>query len=209
MIDLSNNNGLVDFGRLAREGHQRRVYLKRSEGTGFADRTFPGLRQRAHANGFKVGAYHFAHPQTNTPLEELRFLLELLPHLRRGPDLRTALDLEHGSGSAQVGRWALEFCRLHRRELGFVPVLYSYGSYLEACGFSSPPAPLWLAAYDRNDGREHPFRVPRPWRSLAAHQFASSARLPGASGAVDLSHVYDFAALELPHLLALRRLRRR
>jgi lysozyme len=59
MLDLSNNNGPVDFKRVFQAG-QRRVYLKLTEGLTFDDPKFADFRKRARAAGLKVGAYHFA-----------------------------------------------------------------------------------------------------------------------------------------------------
>src|SRR5262249_35936809 len=38
---------------------------------------------------------------------------------------------------------------------------------------------LWLAASARNDGVEHPFTVPAPWRRPLMHRFSSRCRVVG------------------------------
>lgn len=195
MIDLSNNNGAVDFKRVFASGH-RRVYLKRSEGTGFVDRTYPALRRRAHEAKLKVGAYHFAHPLEHTPREEAAFFLRLLPKPRRDAELRACLDIEQGHASARMGQWVLECAELVARELGYAPVIYGPTFFLEALRLPRAPGPLWLASFGRNDGREHPFRVPRPWKTVAAHQFSSRSRVAGVAGFVDVSHLFSARALD-------------
>jgi GH25 family lysozyme M1 (1,4-beta-N-acetylmuramidase) len=199
MIDLSNNNGPVDFDRLVEFTGQRRVYLKRGgfEPHKFVDKTFPDLHQRARAAGMKTGAYFFPRPADVTPHEAADTFFELLPPLEKGKDLRPALDLEHGRPSATVGRWAVEFQNRMRSHIGMMPVFYSFGSYVEDLELDSPIGPLWLANFGRNDGKEHAFGIPRPYKNAAAHQFSSRARVVGCSGFVDMSRVINGRALEL------------
>lgn len=210
MLDLSNNNGPVNFETVHAHG-QRRVYLKRSEGTHFIDKTFPNLYARARHAGMIPGAYHFARPSQNTPSEEAQFFLRLLPQLEPGKTLRPCLDLEDPdvTPSAETGKWAVEWLRRVNDNLPFRERAILYGSpfYMEACQFRRVPTGLWLAAYGRNDGKEHPFHIPAPWshswrarQRVLAHQYASTARVPGCSGQVDISHVFR------PHWLTVHRL---
>jgi GH25 family lysozyme M1 (1,4-beta-N-acetylmuramidase) len=208
VIDLSNNNATGhSFQRAHAHGGQLRVMLKLVEGTGFTDPTFAELRSRALAAGMRVGAYDFLRPLAATPAEAADFLLRRLPPLKRHRDLRPALDAESGKPSPQVGRWVSEVARLVRSHTGTRPLVYGSAGYLAACEFPAPPGPLWLAAYGRNDGREHPVGpLPHPWRVMAAHQFTSQGRVLGIDGLCDVSHVFRPELVELPRLLALPRL---
>lgn len=203
MIDLSNNNGTVDFRRVKQSG-ENRVYLKRSEGHSFDDPHFDRYYRDARAAGLRVGAYHFARPSSNTPKEEADFFLRLAPQLQRGKSMRHCLDLEDPQvkPSPAIGKWAVEWIRLVHAHVDYHPILYSYGSYAEECAFPHVYAWLWLAAYGRNDGREHPFVIPHPWSAdtTVAHQYASAARVPGVEGQCDISHVSH------PGLVDVRRL---
>lgn len=203
MIDLSNNNGHVDFSTLRAHGESR-VYLKRSEGLHFNDPTFADRQHRAHTVGIKVGAYHFARPSQNSPREEAEFFLRLAPQLHRGHDLRHCLDLEDPAArpSAKIGLWAVEFLRYVRQHSRFHAIIYGSSSYLQECQFQHVYAWLWLAAYGRNDGSEHPFAIPRPWtsRTTVAHQFASTARVPGVEGACDVSRIFHPGLIDVRHL---------
>jgi lysozyme len=201
VIDLSNNNGAVDFARLYQAG-QRRVYLKLTEGTSFVDPTFHELRHRALGAGLMVGAYHFAHPHERRAAAELEHFLGQLPQpLELNRDLRPCLDIEQAPASPQVGIWLRSFARDFLARLGLRPLIYSTPSYLESCHIGSPaPGPLWLASYGRDDGVEHKFKIPRPWTLVVAHQFTSRGRVAGVHGPVDVSHV--FRPLELDVALA-------
>lgn len=201
MIDLSNNNAKGhNFAKIVHSGHQRRVYLKRSEDRAFVDPDFESLRAQAHRVGMKVGGYHFAHPLAVTPKESFGFFMKHEPHYRRN-DLRVALDLEYGSASRAVGKWAEEWVKLHKKEHGFFPVIYVGYYYAAACDFEKFMAavPLWLPAYGRNDGKEYPALRPAPWHKTAAHQYTSQALVPGVNGRCDLSHVYSARLIDVPH----------
>lgn len=201
MLDLSNNNATGhDFKRAYVKGGQRRVYLKRCEGTGFVDKTYPQLRTAALKAGIRVGAYDFLHPLQASPADAAALLLKLIPSpLLPGRDLRPCLDCEYGTPSPDAGRWITEVARIVAARTGAKPLIYGSGWWLEGCGFKSAPGPLWLAAYGRNDGKEYPVgRLPKPWRTMAAHQFTSVAHVVGVNGACDLSHVFAPGSVEVP-----------
>lgn len=201
MIDLSNNNAKGHHWKVIAQ-HQRRVYLKRSEDRAFIDPNFMELRKQAHGVGMHVGGYHFAHPLEVTPRESYGFFMREEPLYHRG-DLRAALDLEFGTANRHVGAWAEEWVKLHKKEHGFYPVLYCGYYYARECKFQPFMAavPLWLPAYGRNDGKEYPWLTPRPWHRVGAHQYASTAQVPGVNGPCDLSHVYHPALIDVPSTL--------
>ena len=204
MIDLSNNNASGhDFKRAFEQGGQRRVYLKAVEGTNFVDSTYKGLRTAALKAKLKVGAYDFLHPLEATPSEALSFFVARLAHgLKAGRDLRPALDVEKGTPSAKMGRWVKEMAGALFKETGVRPLIYGSGFFLQDCEFPSAPGPLWLAAFGKNDGREFPISmVPKPWKTVAAHQFSSKGNVAGIKGPVDISHVMIPASIELPRSL--------
>jgi lysozyme len=200
MIDLSNNNGTGhDFRRTYQAG-QHRLYLKVTEGTRFRDPDYRQLRKAAQLAGFLVGGYHFAHGLAS-PREEADFFLEHLGARPAAPHgLVPCLDLEYQTPgpSARLGRWAIEWLHQVRAGTGMHPILYGSPYYLQECEFPHPPAALWLAAYGRDDGKEHPYMIPHPWKAIAAHQYADSATVPGIRGRCDISRVLDFAALAFP-----------
>jgi GH25 family lysozyme M1 (1,4-beta-N-acetylmuramidase) len=202
VIDLSNNNSKGhDFHVAFHQGKQRRLYLKRCQGVGFIDKTYPDLRKRALAAGFEVGAYDFLEPLKATPTEAADFLLRLAPHpLKPGRDLRHALDAESGTPSPRVGLWVMQTANLVADQIGTRPLIYGSPSYLEACAFPQAPGPLWLAKYSRNDGKEHPAgKLPHPWKHMAAYQYTSKAHVPGIAGLCDLSEVFVGHEIDFQH----------
>jgi GH25 family lysozyme M1 (1,4-beta-N-acetylmuramidase) len=171
IIDLSNVNGHVDWRAVKRAGIQA-AYLKATEGVTFNDSLYSHHRETAEANGIPTGAYHFARPDRNQALAEAEHFAAIVGHIAEG-ELRPALDMEQAVDRLGVG-----------------PLFYSYPAFVTANVHPSKPIGygLWLAAYDRNDGTEHPYTVPAPWKKAVAHQFTSKARVAGVPGFVDLSH---------------------
>lgn len=200
MLDLSNNNATGHNFKRAHAHGQLRIYLKTVEGTGFVDKTYTDLRRRAIAAGMRVGAYDFLHPNYATPAQAAAYLIARLPKkFVPGRDLRPCLDCEHGTPSPAIGRWIADVAAIVARHVGAKPLIYGSGYWLDACAFKTAPGPLWLAAYGRNDGREYPIgRLPKPWKTIAAHQYTSSARVIGINGQVDLSHVFAPSSIEIP-----------
>ena len=192
IVDLSNNNGFVDFPRLA-AGGIRGVYLKATEGRTYPDGTFRRRRELANAAGLHVGAYHFAAPYNgNVPEAEARNFLAAVGKLEDN-DLKPALDMEgnrrHPQPDPLYAGWSRAFNRIVKDALGAWPLFYSYPSYIDGMRIGGVPigGGLWLASFGRNDGAEHGYTVPRPWRRTVLHQFTSNGRVAGVSGHCDVS----------------------
>jgi GH25 family lysozyme M1 (1,4-beta-N-acetylmuramidase) len=184
IVDLSNNNGTVDFPRLAKLPGLAGVYLKASEGTSFIDHTFHARREEANAVGLRVGAYHFA--RFGNVQAEAGLFCRVVEKIERR-DLRPALDAEVSPG-ASAGPWCRAWNQAVRSKLGAGPLLYSYPYWLEQLKSPTPIGyGLWLAAYSRDDGVEHPYSVPAPWRRAVLHQFTSRGHVPGVVGECDVS----------------------
>lgn len=184
VVDLSNNNASVDFARLARVPGLEGVYLKASEGEHFRDATFHARRREANAAGLRVGAYHFG--RLSSPAIEAASFVGMVGELDRR-DLRPVLDAEVDPGHAWV-EWTHEWNAAVRDRLGVGPLFYSYPAWITELQASAPLGyGLWLASYGPDDGHEHGYSVPAPWRKAVLHQFTSRAILPGVHGYCDVS----------------------
>lgn len=196
LIDISNNNGTPDWGKVKAFGVQG-VFLKATEGLGFTDKTFAQRRADANKNALPVGAYHFAHPETSPTAQAQKFA-SVVGKVNT-TDLRPVLDLEVATKlpASAVVTWARAWNQEVKRLLGVLPLFYSYSAYIQGLHASTPiGAGLWLAAYGRNDGAEYPYDVPPPWKKAVAHQFTSAGKVPGCQGPVDLSHAGSMAPLQ-------------
>lgn len=80
-IDVHGRKGAVDWVRVQRFGVSF-AWLKASEGKTFVDARFAENRRAAKAAGIRVGAYHYARPDSNTAREEADNFLRLAQPVR-------------------------------------------------------------------------------------------------------------------------------
>jgi lysozyme len=195
VVDLSNNNTVVDISRLRLSGVTG-MWHKVTEGTRFVDKYWPERAAEARRAGLRVGGYHFAHPGKAVKPQALSFIAALGKVGRR--DLRPVLDCEviDGAPLPELEAWARDFVHLVKQSTGVGCLFYSYPSFITGMKLARPVGyGLWLASYGRNDGKEHPYVVPKPWRKAVAHQFTSDGRIPGIAGRADLTHAVRLAPL--------------
>lgn len=188
VIDVSNNNGRVDFAAAKRAG-VKAVIAKASEGATYTDRWFSTHRHNASVNGLHFGAYHFANPALNRAHIEAKHFCDIVERVGV-KDVKPVLDLERDTHLTrdQTERWIRDFNAEVMHRLGVWPMFYSYSSYIHDMRLSRPVGNgLWLADYGPDDGHRHPVRAPRPWRRIALHQYTQHGRLPGVHGELDLS----------------------
>lgn len=193
IVDLSANNAEPNWYVLRQ--HVEGVFLKATEGSSYLDPRFASWRKRANAAGLRVGAYHFARPDTHIgagdPIHEAQLFARALGKVER-TGFRPALDFETLApiGAARMAEWSRAFSSEVKKRLGVGVLFYSYGALIQSMRWPKTLGyGLWLATYGRNDGREHPFLIPSPWRKASAVQFTSRGRVAGCSGNVDVSRV--------------------
>ena len=182
-IDVSNNNGQVDWGAVAGAGYGFAV-AKATEGVDFVDETFAANWAGMQSNGLVRGAYHFAHPGQNSAEDEAKFFLDTIQSqvgdLQPGDFL--ALDFEEGSGD--LGDWALDWLRHVKDRAGFRPLIYSSPSFLQSTGCTVVKElgnyGLWLADWEGSEPSP-----PAPWQLLAIWQDNDDQSVPGIAGNVD------------------------
>lgn len=185
LIDLSNNNGEVNFKRIKEYGVWG-VCLKATEGKTFIDATFGRRAHEAKKHGLVVLSYHYA--RFEDPVEEANHYASVIhPAKLNG---RPMLDVEEPSGTINVEVWCRDFNRHLRYKKGLpLPLYYGNPSYISEHHYSHRiGAGLVLASYGRNDGKDYPFIIPAPWTRVMAHQFTSVGHIPGVVGPVDVWH---------------------
>lgn len=196
VVDLSNNNAQPDFRALKRSGVDA-VWLKATEGAFFTDPDFQRWRKQANAAGLRVGAYHFARPDKNpySAVADAGAFSRAVATIDR-TDLRPVLDYERTTGVGGDDAWIREFNKIVVNRLKVGPLFYTYPGFVPGLRLRGTVGwGLWLASYGRDDGKEYPFQVPAPWKKAVAHQFTSNARMSGCSGPVDLTRVFNRAAV--------------
>lgn len=196
IADVSNVNGDVNFAAIKQAG-VKAVWLKATEGLNFNDRDYQKFRRAANKAGLRVGAYHFAHPELHSAVAEAGHFSKVIGRPRR-TDLRPVLDFETKANvnPEALEWWARRFNQVVKEEIGVVPIFYSYPAFIEEMRPSKPIGDgLWLASYGRNDGKDYPFSVPRPWKKIVAHQFTSNWHVSGHVGSIDLSYAPKLRAV--------------
>jgi len=145
LVDVSNNNGKVDFRAVKAQGADG-VYLKVTEGTSFVDPTYVANRAAAKAAGLRVGGYHFAHPKNDPAAEAAFFLSHLM--LEKG-DLLPALDIEVTDGliGTKVHRFSVALVAAVKEKIKADPVTYSGCFFMRDNGLLALPGPKWVASY--------------------------------------------------------------
>lgn len=174
-IDVSNNNGHVDWAKVAHAGY-RFAWCKASEGLTFNDQFLAENVHGARAHGIKIGAYHFLTPAGSAAGQAWHFASRLQAVGLHHGDLLPVVDVEMaGVSMADVGQFVSE---LHS-ELGTRPVIYTFPAFTHWT--STFGCKLWIA----NFGVSHP-TIPAPWHEQEAWQFSSSAHVPGVARLCDV-----------------------
>lgn len=177
IIDVSNNNGHVDFAAAKRAGAVG-VYLKVTEGTGFVDQTYLERRKAARAAGLKVGGYHFAHPGNSGAAEAAFFLKHLV--YEKG-DLVPMLDMETDSGRPKT--YTSAFVAAVRKAHGHCG-LYCGGWFIQKYGLQAY-RPRWIPSYGA-----------KPTMDYDAWQFSDGQdKYPGHIQHLDTSYVVRMDAM--------------
>jgi autotransporter-associated beta strand protein len=135
-IDVSNNNGLINWTQVRSAGKDF-AWAKATEGTTFTDSYFNGSSEHnmdsGTSAGLLMGAYHYAHPESNTATSEAaHFVAVAGPYLTTGY-LRPMLDIEgtsFGLSTTDLSNWINTFCTYvtDRYGAGADPLIYISGS---------------------------------------------------------------------------------
>lgn len=185
-IDIHGGKGAVNFDAVRKSGRTF-AFVKCSEGVSYNDPLYAMNVKAARKAGLRVGSYHFARPDHNSPEAEAAHFLSRLD-LQPG-DLLPVLDYETPPTSAA---WAIAFMEAVEKHIGASPIFYSYLDFIRRMngGPSLGRFPLWLAAYSTTMPT-----VPHPYLRVSVWQHSSSATVPGVGGRCD-SNVLVGATLD-------------
>ncbi|SFB49664.1 Glycosyl hydrolases family 25 [Amycolatopsis marina] len=179
-LDIYRYQTVNDWGAVRDHGVTF-IWVKLTDGGGQA--ITPGDRQvgGARSVGIPVGGYHYAQ-LSPSPERQADVLLGEVTRLGAN-DLVPMLDLESPfSPDATARDFGIRFCR-RIRSRGYQPGVYMNNSFAANLRPDRwDPAPVvWIARYGaRPDYGGH----------YDVHQYSSSGRVPGISGAVDLNESY-------------------
>lgn len=147
-IDVSNNNGSIDFSGMGPNDGVEIVYLKATEGGSFKDKYMEQFYSDCKAQGFKVGAYHFL-VHTATPEDQAANFYSKIKDFEW--DCVPMLDVETNFGGlpGYITRFINAFKQLSPLTLG----IYSYTSFLPAIEDAAneiKDMPFWEANYNND-----------------------------------------------------------
>lgn len=193
-IDLSKNNGIVDFSKL--QGVDE-IFIRASLGFGDFDEHLNANANGAHNAGIPVSYYHFAYPHTgNNPvadaMKQANYFVDTIQKLPSPAHL--AVDLENFSATNDTSlsqkdysNWLQTFLDTVEGRTGKKCIIYTYADYLNRHlpdNHTFGKYPLWIANYSTTT--THP-PLPKGWSESWAWQYSESGELDGIQGHVDLS----------------------
>jgi lysozyme len=190
VIDVSNWQTGIN---VAATGAQA-VFVKASEGVGWADPAYRSHVDRVRKAGLPLGLYHFARPNASdgntADAEAQSFIAAVLPVLKPGDVV--ALDWE--SDDTADAAWAARWLDLVGSALGRRPLLYSYLNLIKSGRLDSLKGwPLWLAVYpnmERQSFGPTSGKPDLPGWNILMWQYSSAGRLTGYAGDLDLNVFY-------------------
>lgn len=194
-IDLSHNNGHVDFHALKNAGMDF-CFLKASQGSGFTDPMFARDKEAAQSACLLVSPYHYFQ-YGDDPIEQVRHFIESAGGGFHGM-LLPALDVELDSNqrTMDAGDYVdavMEWRKSFQAKIGVMPIVYSYRDMWDWMGDPDMSgSPLWVASY-----RSKPSLLPG-WSGWSEWQYTDHGSAPGvASGTADLDYFNgDISQLE-------------
>lgn len=188
-IDISNNNGSIDFSSVARDGVEY-VYMKATEGATFKDSRMEGFYNQCKSNDLKVGAYHFL-VGTSTPEAQVQNFYSKIKDCDW--DLVPMMDVETNFNglSDYVERFISAFKQLSPLTLG----IYSYTSfinYITDAKETIKDMPFWEANYNNN-----PWNLPSNFfTNRIGHQYTEKGYISGVRGQCDVNSFTDGALID-------------
>jgi lysozyme len=179
-IDVSSNNGSVDWAQVAQGGFTF-AYARATLGKESNDDTFEANRRGARAHGIRFGAYHLPYPGNSSAKQQAQHFLHVASP--RPGDLLPAIDIENKTpkdeGEAKFSRddlvaWFREWLAAVDAKIGAKPIIYTnpswWSSRLQSADLSGHQ--LWLAHY--TEGKP---TIPRPWKTYAIWQHSDRGRI--------------------------------
>ncbi|SKB14229.1 putative Lysozyme [Planktothrix sp. PCC 11201] len=207
-IDVSNNNGYVDWQKVRNAGNLF-AFMKATEGTGYTYNRFFQNLQQIRQVGMRPGAYHFFVSNVNgqelSGEEQANYFLNAVGTIGKD-DLPPVLDLEEYDGRPEYSwknitlearlKLVKQWLDTVEQKTGRKPIIYTNpGFWRYYMGDSKDFAeyPLWIANY----GVSQP-DIPGGWKNYAIWQYSETGQVDGVSGNVDLNKFSSLNEIAAP-----------
>ena len=189
-IDVSSYQGTtINWSQVKAAGYTY-AFAKATEGVSITDNSFAINMVNGENAGVIMGAYHFAHPESNTAAAEASYFLSVAGSYIKSCGLPPVLDFETtGSlSSAALTIWVQDWMNAVKSATGITPILYSDGSIASSLGSSVNIYPLWMADPDGSSTNPPPSSDLGSWATWAFKQYSWTGTVSGINdaGNVDL-----------------------
>lgn len=210
IMDVSRHQGVIDWAKVKASGRVDGVMIRAmgnsAEGRPSAPYTDPQFaRNYAECKrlGIPCGVYgYFKAVNREQADKELALLRKVLTG--KTVQLPVAVDIEDTYVQAPLDKQTLTDIAAHAlgtvERWGFYAILYT-GLYfgrdnLDMTGAALKPYDVWLARYPKDQRQTKPEDKPKTAFAFGMWQYTSTARVPGVSTNVDMSHAYkDYASI--------------
>ena len=178
-IDISNNNGSINFNGVKNSGVEC-VYIKATEGTTFQDSYKSAFYGGAKSIGAKVGFYHFLVGTSAPETQAENFFNQIKDYEN---DLVPMLDVEVNFGGLNdyIARFIARFNQLTNMEIGIYTYTSFLNEYIDVARFKD--FKLWEANYNNN-----PWNLPsNAFTNRIGHQYTENGTIGGVNGNCDVN----------------------
>ena len=180
-IDLSHYQGDVFWEAVGENAKTAYVYLKATEGGDNIDDKYKRNIELAHANGMKVGAYHFYRARIPQEVQLRNFRAQCLPE---DQDLIPMIDIETRSGlpREEFVDSVFKFLKLVEQEYRQKPLIYTGANFYDK-NFQHllDDYKIMIAQYTTREP------VLADKRDITLWQYTAKGRIKGVNGHVDKS----------------------
>ena len=209
IMDVSRHQGVIDWAKVKASGRVDGVMIRAMGNSGAGKASKPYLdpyfaRNYAECTrvGLPVGVYGYFKATTKAQADkELALFKQALGG--RTFQLPVAVDIED-EVQKPLGKAALTDLTAYMlstvESWGVYALLYTglwFGStFLYMGGTALKPYDVWLARYPKDQRKTKPEDKPKTAFAFGMWQYTSTARVPGVSTNVDMSHAYkDYAGI--------------
>ena len=209
IMDVSKHQGTIDWTKVKASGKIDGVMLRAMGNSAdglpskpYTDPQFARNYAECTRLGIPCGVYGYFKATNKTQADkELAYFKKLLAG--RSFELPVAVDIED-EVQKPLGKAALTDIAAHClstvQSWGVYAMLYTglwFGStFLYMGGAALKPYDVWLARYPKDQRKTKPEDKPKTAFAFGMWQYTSTARVPGVSTNVDMSHAYkDYASI--------------
>lgn len=211
-VDLSSWKPVSDIQAVKDAGNEFLI-TKCTGGLTYKNPLYAEQIAQARSVGLLVGHYHFLHESSVDPTSQPdyrsvgRMQAEadwFLANVDLRPGEIVCLDVEDAQVNGNLTPCVAMWCGYVSAKLGFLPLIYTYPSYITERSLSPVLTryPLWYASYPETPQPGPWPAAPSPWDKVTLWQWTASQSVPGIGDDVD-ANIFDgtpddFRALGMP-----------